>query len=425
MRERTNLRSGVRVQSRPPVKWERKPLESVTEFCLGKMLDQKKNRGELRPYLANVNVRWGSFDLDSLREMRFEDHELDRYGLRNGDIVMCEGGEPGRCALWKDQWPGMMIQKALHRIRPAECLSNEFLFYSLLHKGRTGRLAPLFTGATIKHLPREKLAKVEIEVPPLDVQRRIASILSAYDDLIENNRRRIQLLEQAARLLYKEWFIHLRFPGHEHIKFKDGVPEEWEKKTLGDVLVDIESGGRPRGGSQEKGIPSIGAENIIGIGQYDYTKEKYIPDEYFNSMRKGVVHNRDVVLYKDGANIGRSSYFGEGFPHEKCAVNEHVFILRGLPELGQNLLYFWVAQGETCQQIANLNANTAQPGVSQSKLKTLSFVQPQHVVTRLFDENVEPIVRQIFILARENRKLIQARDLLLPRLMNGEGKLQV
>ena len=97
-------------------------------------MDQKKNKGELLPYLANVNVRWGSFDLDDLREMRFEHHELDRYGLKSGDIVMCEGGEPGRCALWKEQKPGMMIQKALHRIRPHNCLLSEFLFYYLLYK---------------------------------------------------------------------------------------------------------------------------------------------------------------------------------------------------------------------------------------------------------------------------------------------------
>ena len=294
--------------------------------------------------------------------------------------------------------------------------SAKFVYYFL----KTLKLQHFDVGNSNPTLNRNHIHNLPIKKPDRQTQDRIVDILSTYDDLIENNRRRIQLLEQAARLLYKEWFVRLRFPGHERVKITSGVPEGWEKKTLGDVLVDIESGGRPKGGSRENGIPSIGAENVIGLGQYDYTKEKYIPDEYFNAMRKGVVQNRDVVVYKDGANIGRSSYFGEGFPHEQCAVNEHVFILRGLPELGQNLLYFWVAQEETRQRIANLNANTAQPGVSQNKLKTLSFVQPQHVVTRLFDENVEPIVRQIFVLARENRKLIQARDLLLPRLMNGQ-----
>ena len=228
------------------------------------------------------------------------------------------------------------------------------------------------------------------------------------------------MLKGAAQELYREWFVRLRFPSHEHTKIVDGVPEGWERQTLGDVLSGLESGGRPRGGAQEEGIPSIGAENVTGIGQYDFAKEKYVPEEYFTAMRKGVLRSRDVVLYKDGANIGRSSYFGDGFPHEKCAVNEHVFILRALPEVGQNLLYFWAAEDETRQRVANLNANTAQPGVSQDKLKTLGFVQPPREVAGQFNEDVEPVVRQIFLLARVKQRLSEARDLLLPRLMSGE-----
>jgi type I restriction enzyme S subunit len=110
------------------VTWERRRLTDVAELSLGKMLDQKKNRGTLRPYLANINVRWGAFDLANLREMRFEPHESERYGVRDGDIVMCEGGEPGRCAIWREQVPDVMIQKALHRIRPKAGLDHRFLF---------------------------------------------------------------------------------------------------------------------------------------------------------------------------------------------------------------------------------------------------------------------------------------------------------
>ena len=149
-----------------PEKWTRKPLEQVAEFRLGKMLDQVKNRGELMPYLANLNVRWGSFDLCDLREMRFEHDELETYGLKFGDIVMCEGGEPGRCAIWKEQLPQMMIQKALHRIRCRSGMNHEYLYQCIRNQGQSGLLATLFTGATIKHLPREKLAKVTVVVPP-------------------------------------------------------------------------------------------------------------------------------------------------------------------------------------------------------------------------------------------------------------------
>ena len=219
--------------------WSRRRLADVAELCLGKMLDQEKNRGEYLPYLANVNVRWGAFDLSDLRQMRFEAHEKDRYGLKYGDIVMCEGGEPGRCAIWKDERPGMMIQKALHRIRPGNGLDNRFLYYSLLHQGKAGGFAPLFTGATIKHLPRQNLAKVEVAVPPLADQRRIADVLSAYDDLIENNCRRIRLLEQAARLLYQEWFVRLRFPGHEHDIAETDAPAGWTTRRISDICDTI------------------------------------------------------------------------------------------------------------------------------------------------------------------------------------------
>ena len=227
------------------MKWEKRALEDVADFCLGKMLDQNKNRGAARPYLANVNVRWGEFDLDDLREMRFEPAEIDRYGLKFGDIVMCEGGEPGRCAIWKEQMPGMMIQKALHRVRPHSCLDHRFLYYSFLQKGRTNGFDGLFTGSTIKHLPREKLAKVQIGIPPLSVQQRIADFLCAYDDLIENNGRRIALLEDAARMLYREWFVNFRFPGHEHVEIIDGLPRGWTVRKLAEC-VSFQSGGTPR-----------------------------------------------------------------------------------------------------------------------------------------------------------------------------------
>ena len=293
--------------------------------------------------------------------------------------------------------------------------SPRFVYYKL----QTLHLERFNGGASVPTLNRNVLDTLPVKIPGRTTQDRIASILSAYDDLIENNQRRIQLLERATRLLYKEWFVHLRFPKYERAKIIDGMPEGWERKTLGDVLTDLESGGRPKGGSREEGIPSIGAENVTGIGQYDYSKDRYVPEEYFKAMRKGIVRSRDVLVYKDGVNIGRSSYFGDGFPHEQCAVNEHVFILRTVPAVGQNLLYFWISQDQIRRRIANLNANTAQPGISRSKLKNLSFVQPQQAITRLFNETVEPVVGQIFRLAKEIQYLTQARELLLPRLMNG------
>ncbi len=182
--EHTKIVDGV------PEGWERKLLEEIAEFRLGKMLDQKKNRGDLMPYLANINVRWGKFDLNDLREMRFEDDEIETCGLKFGDIVMCEGGEPGRCAIWKDQMPRMMIQKALHRIRCRDNIDPEYLYYSLRHAGQSGYLATLFTGATIKHLPREKLEKVTVVVPT-------RSLMDSFINVIRPIENQLGLLDAA------------------------------------------------------------------------------------------------------------------------------------------------------------------------------------------------------------------------------------
>jgi type I restriction enzyme S subunit len=192
---------GSRVVEGLPEGWNRRPLEEVAESRLGKMLDQNKNRGELMPYLANVNVRWGEFDLSSLREMRFEPDELETFGLKSGDIVMCEGGEPGRCAIWKEQVPGMMIQKAIHRIRCRENMDHTYLYQSLRDQGESGHLAALFTGATIKHLPREKLAKVKVVVPPASLLKKFRSATIPMEEQVHTLQRQIQNLRRTRDLL--------------------------------------------------------------------------------------------------------------------------------------------------------------------------------------------------------------------------------
>jgi type I restriction enzyme S subunit len=193
--ENTRLVDGL------PEGWTRRPLEEIAELKLGKMLDQEKNRGDLRPYLANVNVRWGEFDLRDLREMRFEHDELDTFGLKSGDIVMCEGGEPGRCAVWKDQLPGMMIQKAIHRIRCRANMGHIYLYQSLRHLGQFGHLATLFTGATIKHLPREKLAKVTVVVPTAPLLTKFGDATASMEAHIHTLQCQIQNLRRTRDLL--------------------------------------------------------------------------------------------------------------------------------------------------------------------------------------------------------------------------------
>ncbi|MFN5580207.1 MAG: restriction endonuclease subunit S, partial [Akkermansiaceae bacterium] len=147
--------------------WKSAKLGDIAEMCLGKMLDKEKNKGELQPYLANVNLRWGGFDLSNLSTMRFEESESERYGLESGDLVVCEGGEPGRCAIWRGEVPQMKIQKAIHRVRTNKNYSNEFVYYRFLLAGRSGELSKHFIGSTIKHLTGYSLKQVEFNYPPL------------------------------------------------------------------------------------------------------------------------------------------------------------------------------------------------------------------------------------------------------------------
>jgi type I restriction enzyme, S subunit len=393
--------------------WPTQKLETVADFCLGKMLDQKKNRGEPLPYLANVNVRWGEFDLADLREMRFEQHELDRYGLKYGDIVMCEGGEPGRCALWKERCSSMMIQKALHRIRPHDCLRPKFLYYFFLYKGRTGHLSSLFTGSTIKHLPREKLALVEVPVPPHSTQDQIGSVLSAYDDLIENNRRRIQLLEQAARLLYKEWFVHLRFPGHEHTQFIDGVPEGWEKTTIGESASFISRGITPKYDDDALGIvinQKCIRNRMVNL-DFARRQSKQVPPAK-------LVQSGDVLINSTGAGtLGRVAQLL--FEIDECTVDSHITIVR--PKEGVPVYHFGLHLTGLESYVATLGRGaTNQTELSKDDIAALEIVLPSSSSAQIFESIVAPSFRQIRVLSEQIEKLIKARDLLLPKLMNGE-----
>ena len=393
--------------------WPTQKLETVADFCLGKMLDQKKNRGEPLPYLANVNVRWGEFDLADLREMRFEQHELDRYGLKYGDIVMCEGGEPGRCAIWKEQRSSMMIQKALHRIRPHDCLRPEFLYYFFLHKGRTGHLASLFTGSTIKHLPREKLALVEVPVPPRSTQDQIASVLSAYDDLIESNRRRIQLLEQAARLLYKEWFVHLRFPGHEHSRIIDGVPEGWEKKTAFEVM-DVLSGGTPKTTNPsfwEGDIPFFTPKDVTDFA-YSHDTEKSITEAGLKNCNSNL-YPKDTVFITARGTVGKIN-----LAQRPMAMNQSCYALVAHSPLTQQYLYFALVDG--VEQFRSRAVGSVFDAIVRDTFKQISFVVPEEKLISVFMEQVSAMLTQIDNLSEQVRSLRKARDFLLPKLMSGE-----
>ncbi len=267
------------------------------------------------------------------------------------------------------------------------------------------------------------LHNLDIPCPDIEVQNRIVNVLGNIDDLIENNQKQITLLEEAAQRLYKEWFVDLRFPGYEDTPIVDGVPEGWKKCLLGDINCSLESGSRPKGGidaSLVDGVPSIGAENVIGLGCYNYSSEKLITKDFFSKMKRGKLCDKDILIYKDGAYIGRTSLFQDGFPHLEAAVNEHVFLLHAADEHIQYYLFFTLYQQEYYQKMQKLNKNAAQPGINSKAMMSLPVLLPTEDILDGFDSFATPLMHKIFNLAKQNRRLELARDRLLPKLMSGE-----
>lgn len=398
------------------MKWEKVKLGNVTDSCLGKMLDQNKNKGDYQPYLANVNVRWGEFDLEDLPLMKFEESEQERYELKYGDLVICEGGEPGRCAIWKEQIPNMKIQKALHRVRVHDCLDYRYLFYWFLLAGKTGELDQYFTGATIKHMPGQKLKEVVIDKPPLEIQHRIADILSAYDDLIENNQKQIKLLEEAAQRLYKEWFVDLRFPGHENTKIVDGVPEGWSVYPFSSK-VDIMSGGTPKTSIPDYyngKIPFYTPKDSDGAF-FAYKTQINITEGGLKNCNSRLYPPKTVIITARGT-VGKTTILAV-----PMAMNQSCYALK-MKENDAPYYLFFALNNEikALQTMANGGVfNT----IIGKTFDSINIQIPKDPLIYGFEKTVRPFMEQIKNKLQANSKLVEARDRLLPKLMSGEVKV--
>jgi type I restriction enzyme S subunit len=207
--------------------WEKKTIGHLFDVQLGKMLSEKAKAGPQVPYLANFNVRWGVFDLSKLNEMNFSDKEKDKYRLQKGDLLMCEGGEIGRCAIWQGYDMEVYYQKALHRVRP-KCadVSADYLYFYMQFIASQGKLTRLVGETSIAHLTREKLLGLPITLPPLPEQKAIADLLSTWDEAIEKTERLIQAKNKRFRWLLRELISEPRNTQ------KDA---KWKKVKIGDV----------------------------------------------------------------------------------------------------------------------------------------------------------------------------------------------
>jgi len=395
--------------------WETKKLSEVADLCLGKMLDQKKNKGEYYPYLANLNVRWGAIEIEDLRKMRFEKKEFERYGLKYGDIVMCEGGEPGRCAIWKNQAPSMMIQKALHRIRAKEKIDSLFLFYALLNKGLQGHYDGYFTGAAIKHLTGEKLAQVEVTLPQYSTQRKIAAVIEVYDDLIENNLKRIKLLEEMAHITYEEWFVRMKYPGHETAIFDEetGLPKSWTKNKISDIGAVITGK-----------TPSTSNEDFYGsdvpfIKTPDIAKAPYVINTDQSLSKLGADSQLNKYLPKNSLVVSCIGTAGEfGFVSEPSQTNQQINAIKFNKDSFVFYMYCFAKHLKPLLEALGSNGATM-TNVNKSKFEGIDVVIPNEDLLQDFNELTKNSFESILTLQKKNKLLKEARDILLPRLMSG------
>ena len=255
--------------------------------------------------------------------------------------------------------------------------------------------------AAVPGVDRNVLHTLKVRVPDSDAQTTIASALSAYDDLIENNRRRIALLEEAARLLYREWFVHFRFPGHGQVKIIDGLPEGWERRTLGVVTENYDRKRVPLSvldrDQRRGGFPYYGAAGILD----------YIDDYLFNG--------RYLLMGEDGTVITDRGTPMLQLVEGKFWVNNHAHVLRGR---GLSTEHLYCALNE--YKIQGHVTGVAQPKITQKSMNRIPVTFPSDNLRREFQDIVSPLFAQQFALATQNECLYRARDLLLPRLMNGE-----
>ncbi|MDD4456542.1 MAG: restriction endonuclease subunit S [Syntrophotalea acetylenica] len=307
----------------------------------------------------------------------------------NTVMVTCIGNTIGKCGLSSGN---CLTNQQINSVIPSDGIDPRFVYYLLVHNIETIRGVGLGGGSATPILNKTSFSKIKLRVPPSRQWSSISNILSAYDDLIENNRRRIQLLEQAARLLYKEWFVHLRFPGHEHTKIIDGVPKGWKKKPLGDLLTLQRGFDLPVSKRQEGLIPIYASTGINGY----HIAEK--------------VNGPGVVTGRSGS-LGTVMYVPGDFWPLNTTLWVKEFKLVG-PLFATHLLM--------SMHLEQYNGGAAVPTLNRNDVHRIEVLCPLQLLLTLFDEYAKEIADQIDTLEKMSSKLSYARDLLLPKLMNGE-----
>ncbi|CAE6724784.1 MAG: restriction endonuclease subunit S [Nitrospira sp.] len=336
--------------------------------------------------LWEISKRWPREDAD----------DLARYRLQRDDIVLAMDRPwvPAglKFARIGESDPEALVVQRVARLRATGDLDQRFLYYVIASSDFVAYVKNAARGVGVPHVSGKQIAEFRFGLPPRVAQEAIADILSAYDDLIENNKRRMALLEEAARQLYREWFVRLRFPGHEHTRITNGVPAGWKKVPFESALVLQRGFDLPVQDREDGDVPIYGSTGINGF------------------------HNKAKVV-GPGIVTGRSGTLGEVryIEGDFWPLNTALWVkeFRRVPPL---FTLFLMRE----MDLKQFNGGASVPTLDRKTVHRTEILMPPKPLVRSFDEFAAPLFQQIGSLTAQIEKLRAARDLLLPRLMNGE-----
>jgi len=367
----------------------------IKDYCLGifdgpHATPEESHDGPIFLGIKNITED-GQLDLSEIRHVSEEEYPrwTRRVTPQHGDVVFTYEATLHRYAIIPEGFRGCLGRRvALVRPNPGQADSRYLLYFFLSRNWRNVVESSVITGATVDRVPLEKFPSFPAALPRLDVQQQIAGVLSAYDDLIENNRRRMALLEEAARQLYREWFVRLRFPGHEHTPITNGVPEGWKRKPLGEFIT-LNYGKALKADDRVEGeYPVFGSSGIVGTHE------------------KPLVQGPGIIVGRKG-NVGSVYWSSKSF----CPIDTVYFIG---PERSDLYLFY------ALRHMHFISTDVAVPGLNRDFAYSRPLLVPEPRIVRDFLETAVPLHEQIAKLDEMNKKLRAARDLLLPRLMSGE-----
>ena len=342
--------------------------------------------------------------------IRMSDAEMDKSGLMDGDLLfgrrsLVEEGA-GKCSMvYKPAGP-LTFESSIIRVRLNRAIADPEFFFNYFRSpiGRS-RIRAIVGGAAVKGIRGSDLKLIKVHVPPIDEQIAIRQVVALYDDLITTNQRRIALLEDAARRLYREWFVHLRFPGHESVPVKDGVPEGWAKLPLGDV-AEITMGQSPE--SKYYNTDGDGLPFHQGVSDFGH---RFVKHETYTKQATRIAEAGDI-LCSVRAPVGRLN-----FTRDKIAIGRGLSAMRS--RTGHQSLLFYQLDALFVEEDM-IGGGAIFASVGKKELFGQLILQPSTSIATTFNRLVSDLDLQIENLDSQNQELAKARDLLLPKLMSGQ-----